>query len=103
MQTLQISFGNAAEVTHQLVPGWYTVLRRLATLDRPPLDAKWDRPIAAVAWPQHSRPGWSNPPSRNREIIRPGLTPRQCLSRGASPETLRRAMRLGYIQLEVWS
>lgn len=103
MQTLQISFGSAAEVTHQLVPGWYTVLRRLATLDRPPLDHTWDRPIAAVAWPQHGRPGWSNPPSRNRGIIRPGLTPRQCLARGGSVETIRRGLRLGYIQLEARS
>lgn len=95
-----LSFGSAAEVAHQLLPGWYSVLRRLATLDRPRLDHTWDRPIAQVTWPPHSRPGWSNPPSRNREIIRPGLTPRQCLARGASVETLRRALRLGHIQLE---
>jgi hypothetical protein len=97
-------FYQNAEISHALLPGWYEVLRRIAT--QAAATPRQSQPrIVAINWPKTTTAGVGGgqralPYCRTRELARPGLTLQQCAARGASPKQLRRAVARGYIVLE---
>jgi hypothetical protein len=93
-----------AEVPYVLEPGWHAILQRIAARDTPPKPPASPM-ITAVNFPTHTKAGVGGglramPPSRNRYILRAGITVAGAIAEGASPGYIREAVRKGHITLE---